>query len=175
MASDKNWLQIRILHRKIHRIKEKKNILFYMTLNDNNTKQIYVLVFILYYLIYSCSYFIIFFYFTILYCMSRILVSFVSINFIIIINLLVAFFFFSASLKLLHDTVSTGGCNAGNKFGELVLKCNWKIIQMLSKRSNDLELSVILKDVHHFLVVSWTFSNIFQIRIWIFFFFFSLF
>ena len=33
-ASDQNVLQIRILHRKIHR---KKNILFYMTLKDNNT------------------------------------------------------------------------------------------------------------------------------------------
>ena len=29
--------QIRILHRKIHQLKERKNILFYMTLNDNNT------------------------------------------------------------------------------------------------------------------------------------------
>ena len=56
---------------------------------------------------------------------------------------------FSASLKLLHDAVSSGNCNTGNKFGELVLKCNWKIIQMLTRRSNDLELSVILKDVHH--------------------------
>ena len=36
-ATDKNELQIRILHRKIHQLKEKKNILFYMTLNDNNT------------------------------------------------------------------------------------------------------------------------------------------
>ena len=36
MASDKNWLQIRILHRKIYRIKEK-TFFFYMTLNDNNT------------------------------------------------------------------------------------------------------------------------------------------
>ena len=44
----------------------------------------YVLVlFILYYLIYSCTF--LSFYFTILYCTSRILVSFVSINFIIII------------------------------------------------------------------------------------------
>ena len=42
MASDKNWLQIRILHQKIHRIKEKKTFFFYMTLNDNNT--IYSLV-----------------------------------------------------------------------------------------------------------------------------------
>ena len=36
MASDQNGLQIRILHRKIHRIKEK-NFLFYMTLKDRNT------------------------------------------------------------------------------------------------------------------------------------------
>lgn len=60
----------------------------------------------------------------------------------------------SASLKLLHDCVATGG--TGGKFGELVLKCNWKIIQMLSKRSNDLDVEVILKDVHHFLRVSTT-------------------
>ena len=34
-ASDQKGLQIRILHRKIHRIKEKNH--FYMTLKDNNT------------------------------------------------------------------------------------------------------------------------------------------
>ena len=32
-----NRLQIRILHRKIHWIKEKKHLFLYMTLNDNNT------------------------------------------------------------------------------------------------------------------------------------------
>ena len=42
-ASDKNGFQIRIRYRKIRRIKEKKNILFYMTLNDNNTK-FYVII-----------------------------------------------------------------------------------------------------------------------------------
>ncbi|XP_018010529.1 cytoskeleton-associated protein 5 [Hyalella azteca] len=56
---------------------------------------------------------------------------------------------FSASLKLLHDCVGAGG--SGGKFGELVLKCNWKIIQMLSKRTTNLDLTVILTDVHHFL------------------------
>ena len=35
-ASDQNGLQIWILHRKIHRIKEKTSF-FYMTLKDNNT------------------------------------------------------------------------------------------------------------------------------------------
>ena len=35
-ASDKNWFQIRILHRKIHQLK-KKHLFFYMTLKDNNT------------------------------------------------------------------------------------------------------------------------------------------
>ena len=38
-ASDKNGFQIRILHRKIHRIKEKKHYFFYMTLNDNNSEK----------------------------------------------------------------------------------------------------------------------------------------
>ena len=42
-ASDKNGFQIRILHRKLHQLKEK-NILFYMTLNDNNTTSIYVAI-----------------------------------------------------------------------------------------------------------------------------------
>ena len=42
-----------------------------------------LVLFILYYLIYSCT--LLSFYFTTLYCMSRILVSFVSINFNIII------------------------------------------------------------------------------------------
>ena len=36
-ASDQNGLQIRILHRKIHRIIEK-NILFYMTLKLKNSE-----------------------------------------------------------------------------------------------------------------------------------------
>ena len=48
-----------------------------------------LVLFIVYYLIYSCT--LLSFYFTILYCMSRILVSFVSINFIIIINVFVAY------------------------------------------------------------------------------------
>ena len=39
-ANNKNGFQIRILHRKKHRIKEK-NILFYMTLKDNITPQNY--------------------------------------------------------------------------------------------------------------------------------------
>ena len=41
-ASDKNGLQIRILHRKIYQLKEKKTLFFYMTLNDNNTKNHYI-------------------------------------------------------------------------------------------------------------------------------------
>ena len=52
----------------------------------------YVLVlFILYYLIYPCT--LLSFYLTILYCMSRILVSFVSINFIIIIIIIIISYF----------------------------------------------------------------------------------
>ena len=40
-VSDQNGVQIRILHRKMHRIIEKK-ILFYMTLKDNNTQYYYL-------------------------------------------------------------------------------------------------------------------------------------
>ena len=32
-----NGFQIRILHQKIHQLKEKKTSFFYMTLNNNNT------------------------------------------------------------------------------------------------------------------------------------------
>ena len=37
-ASDQDGLQIRILHRKIHRIKEKKHPFSYMTLKLKNTE-----------------------------------------------------------------------------------------------------------------------------------------
>lgn len=57
----------------------------------------------------------------------------------------------SALLKLLHESVSSGG---GCKFTELVMKCNWKAIRILPSRTNDLDLDQILLDVHNFLVVS---------------------
>ncbi|XP_042874347.1 cytoskeleton-associated protein 5-like isoform X2 [Penaeus japonicus] len=56
---------------------------------------------------------------------------------------------FSALLKLLHESVGSGG---GCKFTELVMKCNWKVIRILPTRSNDLDLDQILLDVHNFLV-----------------------
>lgn len=56
---------------------------------------------------------------------------------------------FSALLKLLHESVGSGG---GCKFTELVMKCNWKIIRILPSRTNDLDLDQILFDVHNFLV-----------------------
>ncbi|XP_042209857.1 cytoskeleton-associated protein 5-like isoform X2 [Homarus americanus] len=56
---------------------------------------------------------------------------------------------FSALLKLLHESVSSGG---GCKFTELVMKCNWKVIRILPSRTNDLDLDQILFDVHNFLV-----------------------
>lgn len=61
------------------------------------------------------------------------------------------FCFASALLKLLHESVGSGG---GCKFTELVMKCNWKVIRILPTRSNDLDLDQILLDVHNFLVVS---------------------
>ncbi|KAG0714752.1 Cytoskeleton-associated protein 5 [Chionoecetes opilio] len=56
---------------------------------------------------------------------------------------------FSALLKLLHESVGSGG---GCKFTELVMKCNWKAIRILPSRTNDLDLDQILLDVHNFLV-----------------------
>ncbi|XP_069958964.1 cytoskeleton-associated protein 5-like isoform X2 [Cherax quadricarinatus] len=56
---------------------------------------------------------------------------------------------FSALLKLLHESVGSGG---GCKFTELVMKCNWKVIRILPSRTNDLDLDQILFDVHNFLV-----------------------
>lgn len=56
----------------------------------------------------------------------------------------------SALLKLLHESVGSGG---GCKFTELVMKCNWKVIRILPSRANDLDLDQILFDVHNFLVV----------------------
>ncbi|CAL4124725.1 unnamed protein product, partial [Meganyctiphanes norvegica] len=63
----------------------------------------------------------------------------------------------SALLKLLHESV---GGSASTKFTELVMKCNWKVIRILSSRNNDLDLDQILLDVHNFLeaypVSTWT-------------------
>ncbi|KAK7077046.1 hypothetical protein SK128_006637 [Halocaridina rubra] len=56
---------------------------------------------------------------------------------------------FSALLKLLHESVGSGG---NCKFTELVMKCNWKVIRILPSRSNDLDLDQILLDVHNFLI-----------------------
>ncbi|KAK8386172.1 hypothetical protein O3P69_010709 [Scylla paramamosain] len=56
---------------------------------------------------------------------------------------------FSALLKLLHESVGSGG---GCKFTELVMKCNWKAIRILPSRTNDLDLDQILLDIHNFLV-----------------------
>nr|XP_045625393.1 cytoskeleton-associated protein 5-like isoform X4 [Procambarus clarkii] len=56
---------------------------------------------------------------------------------------------FSALLKLLHESVGSGG---GCKFTELVMKCNWKVIRILPSRTSDLDLDQILFDVHNFLV-----------------------
>lgn len=60
------------------------------------------------------------------------------------------YFSYSALLKLLHESVGSG---SSSKFTELVMKCNWKVIRILEKRNNDLDLDQILLDVHNFLVV----------------------
>ncbi|XP_064115377.1 cytoskeleton-associated protein 5-like isoform X2 [Macrobrachium nipponense] len=56
---------------------------------------------------------------------------------------------FSALLKLLHESVGSGG---NCKFTELVMKCNWKVIRILPSRTSDLDLDQILLDVHNFLM-----------------------
>ncbi|XP_076313305.1 msps cytoskeleton-associated protein 5 [Tachypleus tridentatus] len=55
----------------------------------------------------------------------------------------------SALIKLLHDCV--GSMNTSDRYTELVMKCLWKMLRMMSQYINELNIDRILLDLHVFL------------------------
>ncbi|XP_029636093.1 cytoskeleton-associated protein 5 isoform X2 [Octopus sinensis] len=54
----------------------------------------------------------------------------------------------SASIRLLHDSVSSETCTP--KFIEMIMKCMWRMVRMLPDSMNDLNTDKILHDIHLF-------------------------
>ncbi|GAB1602380.1 cytoskeleton-associated protein 5-like isoform X1 [Argonauta hians] len=54
----------------------------------------------------------------------------------------------SASISLLHDSVSSETC--APKFIEMIMKCMWRMVRMLPDSMNDLNTDKILHDIHLF-------------------------
>lgn len=55
----------------------------------------------------------------------------------------------SASIRLLHDSVSSETCTP--KFIEMIMKCMWRMVRMLPDSIKDLNIDKILYDTHLFL------------------------